>query len=144
LTEHTVETFKGERSPRSKGVRQGMLLIFIGTVLVFMLTVLQRTIGLPELYAELSAGIFLFGGLMRLLYAISFEEGETRTKKDHPSMSHAPVPEQLNTATRNPALPPAQGVSVSEFIPQRFETAEMVEPPSATETTTQLLNNQVK
>ena len=144
LTERAVETFKGQRSPRWKGVRQGMLLMFIGMVLVFMLTILHVTIGLPEIYAELSAGIFLFGGLMRMLYAVSFEEGEARKKKDQLSMTHAPVAEQLGTATCNPALPPAQGVAASEFIPQRIETAEMVERPSVTENTTKLLKGQVK
>jgi len=86
LTEHAVETFEGKRSPRWKGIRQGMLLMFIGIVLVFMLTLLQGTIGLPELYAELSAGIFLFSGLMRMLYAVSFEKGAAHKKKDHLSM----------------------------------------------------------
>jgi hypothetical protein len=47
---------------------------------------------------------------------------------------------RLNPAARHPTLPPAQSTSVSGFGLWRVNTAELVQPPSVTERTTNSLN----
>jgi hypothetical protein len=41
---------------------------------------------------------------------------------------------------RTPALPPPQSIPVPTFAPRRANTAELVPPPSITENTTKLLD----
>lgn len=86
--------------------------------------------------------MFLMAGLMRILYAVIFQEGAPRKKKQDGSLPYvAPITtEQLGTATRGSELPPAQSVPVAAFNERPVDTVEMVRPPSVTEHTTKLLN----
>lgn len=128
------ENQKPGESPRRRGVRRGAALLFIGLVLMPLTTLLgaRRVDFLPA--------VFLLAGLLRILYAIIFQEGARRKKKRGGSLAHAPTPaDQLGTVARGSALPPSRGVPVAAFYPQRVNTAQMVTPPSVTEHTTRLL-----
>ena len=48
---------------------------------------------------------------------------------------------QIENKTQNPALPSAQVVPIADFVMPRGKTAEIVQPPSVTEETTNLLKN---
>lgn len=48
---------------------------------------------------------------------------------------------QVTPASRESALPPAQSVPVPTLWSRRVNTAEMIQPPSVTERTTTLLDN---
>jgi hypothetical protein len=129
------ESHKPRQSPRRKGVRQGFILLFIFIVSVPLYGLVgERIFALPPL--------FLMAGLMRILYAVIFQEGAPRKKKQDSSLPNvAPSTiDQLGTATRGTALPPAQSVPVRAFNARRVDTREMVNPPSVTEHTTKLLN----
>ena len=129
------QSHKERQSPRRKGVRHGVILLFISMVFMPLITL----IGKP--YGEFLPMVFLMAGLMRILYAVIFQEGAPRKKKQDGSLPYAPsTTEQLGTAPRGSALPPAQGVPVDTFNTKRADTAEMVSPPSVTEHTTKLLN----
>ena len=87
--------------------------------------------------------MFLMAGLMRILYAVIFQEGAPRKKKQNGAPPNVPqiTTDQLGTATRGSALPPAQSVPIEVFNARRVDTAEMVvNQPSVTEHTTKLLN----
>ncbi|HUQ34446.1 MAG TPA: hypothetical protein VM095_20155 [Pyrinomonadaceae bacterium] len=85
--------------------------------------------------------MFFMAALMRILYAVIFQEGAPRKKKQKGSRPSAPITtERLGTTTRGTALPPSRGVHVAAFYTQRVNTAQMVRPPSVTEHTTKLLN----
>jgi hypothetical protein len=123
------------QSPRRQGVRQGFILLFIFVVSVPLYGLIGRQVmALPPL--------FLIAGLMRILYAIIFQEGAPRKKEQDSSLPDvAPSTiDQSGTATRGTALPPAQSVPVTAFHARRVNTREMVNPPSVTEHTTKLLN----
>jgi hypothetical protein len=82
-------------------------------------------------------------GLMRILYAVIFQEGAPR--KEQPQFNTLPdvapsTLDQLDTPTRGTALPPAQSVPVTAFNARRVDTRGTVNPPSVTEHTTKLLN----
>ena len=130
------ESHESRQSPRRKGVRQGVILLFISMVFMPLITL----IGKPQ--GEFLPMIFLMAGLMRILYAVIFQEGAPRKKKQDSALPDAgPITtDQLGAATRGSALPPSQSVPVTVFNTRRVETAEMVSPPSVTEHTTKLLN----
>ena len=130
------ESHKPRQSPRRKGVRQGVILLFISMVFMPLITLLGKPRG------DFLPMMFLMAGLMRILYAVIFQEGAPRKKKQDSSLPYvAPITtDQLGPATRGSALPPSQGVPVAAFNARRVDTAEMVNPPSVTEHTTKLLN----
>ena len=130
------ESHKPSASPRRKGVRQGVILLFIMIVLT-PLTMLLGNQG------KFLIPMFLMAGLMRILYAVIFQEAAPRKKQQQlNTLSHvAPnTIDQLGAAARGTALPPAQNVPVTAFNARRVDTREMVKPPSVTEHTTKLLN----
>jgi hypothetical protein len=129
------ESHKPRQSPRRQGIRQGFILLFIFVVSVPLYGLIgEQIMALPPL--------FLIAGLMRILYAIIFQEGAPRKKKQVGSLPDvAPSTiDQLGTVARGTALPPAQSVPVTAFNARRVDTREMVNPPSVTEHTTKLLN----
>src|SRR5260370_5398512 len=92
-------TGEKEISPRRKGVKQGVLVMLIGAVLVPMLGVLvsfapQRLDVMFEFFLALTAILCFVGGPLRMLYAAIFEEGAPTRPFIAPS-SYAP-----------PAIPP--------------------------------------
>jgi hypothetical protein len=129
------ESHKPRQSPRRQGVRQGVILLFIMMALMPLTMILGRQ-------GNFIPPMFLIAGIMRILYAVIFQEGAPR-KKQHvntlPDMASGTT-EQLGTATRGTALPPARSLPVTAFNARRADTKEMVNPPSVTEHTTKLLN----
>ena len=119
------------QSPRRKGVRQGVILLFAFMVLMPLI--------------DLKGGhdfqflpmMFLMAGLMRILYAVIFQEGAPRKMKQDNSLPYIAPGTIDHTVTRGAALPPAQSVPVAAFNARR---TEMVDRPSVTEHTTKLLN----
>jgi uncharacterized protein YneF (UPF0154 family) len=82
-------------------------------------------------------------GFARLLYGTFIEEKAPRVKRDASQPHVASVmPEQLGTAARSPELPPARVAPIEDFTAKRVVTAEMIQPPSVTENTTRLLDDE--
>jgi hypothetical protein len=136
-------------SPRRLGVRQGVMMMLVGAVLVPILGILASfTPGdnLLELLIPITAVVCFAGGLMRILYATFFEQGASSIKTNN-ATHVAPTPPiatpQLKAEARVSALPPQreQPAAASFFTPpRRLDTAELVQPPSVTENTTRLLD----
>ena len=132
-------------SPRRRGVRQGILMMLLGAVIVPILAILnahQDDTAMLEVLVAVSAVIFFAGGLMRVLYALLFEPSTPGVKGHLPADISLAVPAQLKAGGRASALPQAQGIPVSEFTPRRMTTAELAQPPSVTENTTRLLDEE--
>lgn len=143
-TQSSGEQPAQKMSPRRKGVQQGVLMMIIGTVLVPILAIINSSYhgeNIFDVIVPLVAVICFAGGLMRILYASLFEEGAPSIRQDvHAYSAPAAPPAQLNTGARINALPPQQSAPVSDFMPRRAKTAELVRPPSVTENTTRLLD----
>lgn len=133
-------------SPRRRGVKQGVVMMLFGTVIVPVLGILnsyQDQTTLLEVLVAISAVIFFAGGLMRILYAMLFESSALGIKSDDSANAPAVTPAQLNASAHVSALPPAQqGIPVSNFTPRRMNTAELRQPASVTENTTRLLDEE--
>lgn len=150
----------GERllSPRQKGLRRGTLLLFLGCLLTPIAAILNANLDFPVLFVPLFAILGIFGGLLRMLYAVMFEERHTGAGGLTASPSYMPpmaksgggssaTYEVPDARARGAALPPhaSPAFSVADVrgvANSRPNTAEMaVPPPSVTENTTRLLKD---
>ncbi|HKQ53198.1 MAG TPA: zinc ribbon domain-containing protein [Pyrinomonadaceae bacterium] len=124
-------------SPRQKGTRAGLMQMLSGFLVVPVIAILSHNIfGWQGLIIPLAALITFIGGLLRIIYARLYED-------DTPEMlteASLPAPVHLSARARVSALPPQQSVPASSFAPRRVNTAELVPPPSVTENTTRLLD----
>ena len=147
-THDGVPTQPAGDSPRRMGVRQGVMMILVGAVLVPVLGILAgyiRNENLMELLLPLTAVICFAGGLMRILYAVIFEQGASSIKANaiaHVAQTPPIAPPQLKAEARVSALPPQREQPAASFFTpsRRLDTAELVQPPSVTENTTRLLD----
>jgi hypothetical protein len=132
-------------SPRRRGVKRGVTLLLLGAVVVPVLGIInsyQDQTTMLEILVAISAVIFFAGGLMRILYALLFESTVPELTGDAATQASPVKPAQLNTGARVSALPPAQSIPVPNFTPRRMNTAELSRPPSVTENTTRLLDEE--
>lgn len=131
-------------SPRRKGVKQGVLLMLIGAILVPIFGVMAgfapgRLENVFAFFAALSAIICFLGGPLRMLFAAIFEEGAPKYQ-----FPMAPVYNpQMPPPARVSALPPATVNPAAQWR-QRPQTAEIMQPPSVTDSTTRLLDKEPK
>ena len=136
-----TDTKKARLSPRRRGVRQGAVVLFIAICL------LPLTAVLGDSWGELIPAMLCMAGLMRMLYAGIFQEGAPSKTR---ALSYSPANRLEVAAPANTtALPPARGMPVGrgpagdmnagEFQ-ARGRTKEMIDVPSVTDHTTELLN----
>ena len=134
-------------SPRRRGVRQGMLMFFVGLVATSVFGILfgeGDSSAFPYLLIPLSAVILVLGGLLRMFYALIFDEGKRKAPQEAAGYAHAyapPAPERVAGPNAS-ALPPAQSIPARAYAPPRAHTAEVRQPPpSVTDNTTRLLKD---
>ena len=127
---------KRQLSPRQKGIRWGALLMIISGVLVPIVALLTA---MKSDLAVLFIPVLLvfFAGLARLLHGYLLAP---TTPKDNrraltPATPHLP-------GAQAAALPPGQNIPITTWR-QPVNTAEMAHPPSVTENTTRLLNDEI-
>jgi hypothetical protein len=131
-------------SPRSKGVRQGGALLLFGIFLMPMFAILHELIGTPD-ELPLIGVLFFMGGLLRLIYALIFEDGPIRRKGAHAQFAYVPPPAPGHFGAQGRGageLPPGQSISAQSYVPPRVNTSEIGYQPSVTESTTRLLDEQ--
>src|SRR5882724_3953141 len=123
-------------SARRRGVKQGSLLMLIGVLLVPILGIMSgfapgRLENVFAFFAAISAMICFVGGPLRMLFAAIFEEGA-------PKYQFTP---QTIPQARISALPPPAANPAAQWR-QRPQTAEILAPPSVTDSTTKLLDKE--
>ncbi len=143
-------------SPRKRGLKQGVLLIFSGAVLVPLMAIISMAINIDPTLTAITAILTFVGGILRVIYALLFEDGKPQFT-NQTQTSILPNLAAISNSARNmmnpppniSALPP-QSTDFSSASPvyqpptQRKwqETNELVQPPSVTENTTKFLENQ--
>lgn len=127
-------------SPRSKGIRQGALLMLSTLLVVPIIAILSVNLSVaPHIIIPLAALFCFVGGLLRMLYALLMEEAVPEIEVNQMTGYSTPASPQLDRSARNAALPPATGNAATSWRP-RPNTAEIYQPPSITENTTRLLD----
>ena len=121
------------QSPRRKGMRRGAKVMFLSAVAfpVFLFFSILVDAGEPIFLPFVS----FFVGLAILLYARLFSDPNAPATQQQFQMPGHNVP----AAT---ALPPASYMPAADIHGQRVRTKELAEPPSVTENTTRLLDNE--
>ena len=117
-----------------RGMRQGMWWMLAAFPLIFFIAFLTAVDDDFAVFFLLPLLIFVIG-FMRLLYA-GFIQGRKARKKSETSSS-------LSSGMPAPSeLPPARMTPVTNFIPPKMQTSEIIQPPSVTENTTRLLDEE--
>jgi hypothetical protein len=119
-------------SPRQKGVRFGVKLLLLSLVLLPFIIAVSVFTDSPAMMVVFFT-LFL-SGLSRMLYARFFEEA-----------SQAPAykaPMGIGTGAGSPALPPWSGPPVASASSRGVDTRQVRQPPSVTESTTNLLDRE--
>ena len=146
LTTGDVESQGRKMSPRQRGVRQGAMLmlstVLIVPLIVFAILLFDVDQLIPLI--PLAAVVCFVGGLLRIAYAMMFEDAAPFAAPDNPIMPAMPFASaQLNAPVRGTALPPAQEMpNPATDWRRRPETSEIIQPPSVTENTTKLLEKE--
>ncbi len=134
---HAAVKKVSSRSPRRKGIRLGAKVMFLGGILFPVLLALSLAIdeGGPMIVPVL----IFFVGLAIMLYSRLFGE-------DIPSFqSELAQTSRLATVSEASALPPASNNPIhspGDFARPRVRTNELAQPPSVTEHTTKLLDQE--
>ena len=124
-------------------------MLMLSTLVVVPITAILGVamLNLPgELVAAIAVICFM-GGFLRMMYALLFESREA-PEAPNAAQQYVPpasVPNYLGAQRHTPsALPPHQSAPVNMYqAPRRFDTGEIVPPPSVTDHTTRLLDKQL-
>ena len=126
-------------SPRRKGMRRAGKLMFFSAVL------LPVFLGISLIFDEGGPMIFpflvFFVGLAMMLYARLFGDNTAPVDEamlNNPAAQTSPLPA---SSTRS-SLPPAANLPLPTVGRQQVRTNELAQPPSVTENTTRLLDNE--
>jgi hypothetical protein len=117
----------GQPSARKKGIRRAAKLMFIGGVLLPVMFLFALAIDEPGPLVVPS--LILFAGIVWALYCRLFVENEPVARKEMPAPMYRP----------NEYLPPAQPNPANVLRGREPNTSEIIQPPSVTEYTTNLL-----
>jgi hypothetical protein len=129
------------RSPRNRGLKQGLFIFLLTFLIVPIIAIMTIAVNAREPFVVAIAAITLFvGGLLRMAYALLFEEHyETVPSTGDDFLSAA----QLHM-NRNTALPAAQSIPVDVFTAPRtgnWRDTNDLEPGSVVDGTTKLLED---
>jgi len=130
-----------ELSARSKGVRQGAMLMLSTILVVPIVSVLTVSLDiLPHIFIPLVAIICFIGGLLRMLYALMMEDPNPPIDLAQVRAYAGPAPSQLESG--RPIASAQAGFNPAPAWNPRPNTAEIFTPPSVTENTTRLLQKE--
>jgi hypothetical protein len=137
-----IQPANQKSSPRSKGIRQGAMLMLSSFLVVPIVAIISVNMlyEVSHIVIPLAALFCFVGGLLRILYALLMEDVVPQT--DLEQMSGYAPPAQFERPAHNAALPPAIATPAPAWRP-RPNTAEIYQPPpSITENTTRLLDKE--
>jgi hypothetical protein len=118
-------------TPRQRGARKGLIILIAG-LLFFAIAGILTTIKEDLFVLLVPAAVVVVIGVMRMLYGLLLEE-------------HAPPKKSAKLAaadSRAGELPPARSVPASVYAKAGADTSDMAAPPSITESTTRLLEEE--
>jgi hypothetical protein len=128
------ETPISEPSPRRKHIRRASKLMFLSGVLFPVFILLCAVIGEGGPMV-IPVGIF-FASVVWMLYARLFIDNTA------PTISQAAQQQAFGSMPARSALPPAVNNPMPNIGRQQVRTNELAQPPSVTEHTTRLLDNE--
>lgn len=145
LAEHGAEAQAGQLSRSQRGVRKGAWMMLASVAVALVVGLLAAIID-DDIAVLLLLPVFCFiVGCARVLYGVFLADGRARRLQGASALRPqvaAAMPGQFGAGARVPGLSPPRVAPIGSFTAQRAETAEMVRPPSVTEGTTRLLDEE--
>jgi hypothetical protein len=136
-----LQTASRGLSARSKGVRQGALLMLSTFLVVPIVAILTVSINAaPHIFVPIVAIGCFVGGLLRMLYALMMEDANPPIDSAQLAAYAPPAPPQLES--RRPIASAQASFNPAQAWKPRPNTAEIFTPPSVTENTTRLLQKE--
>jgi hypothetical protein len=136
-----LQTDNQKPSARSRGIRQGAMLMLSTILVVPIVAILSVNLlwEVSHIIIPLTALFCFVGGLLRILYALLMEDSTPQIDSGQLTSYASPGTPQFNRPASHAELPPA-AVNPAANWRQRPNTAEIYQPPSITENTTRLLD----
>jgi len=138
LVKRSEEPPSAALSPRRKDIRRAGKLMFFSAVMVPVFLVISFVT--DEAAPLLFPLLVFFVGLAMMLYARLFSD--TAAPVNDPSLKSAAQTSALPSSQTRSSLPPAANASFPSVGRQQTRTNELAQPPSVTENTTRLLDNE--
>lgn len=129
-------------SPRSRGIRRGILMFLLMFVVAPVIGLLCMMVGLRPWPVGIAVFLLGVGGLLRMVYALMFESNYPIAS---PTGAALRVADAQLTGPAQASLPPHQTIPASEYAaPQhgRWRDTNDLEPASVTDNTTKLLEKE--
>lgn len=142
LAEGGAETRAEQLSRIQKGVRKGARLMLASLGMTLIVGFLAAMNDDFAIFAFVPFICFLVG-FVRILHSVFWADRASLAKAaaSQPHVVHAMAGQPV-AAARRPELSPPPVVPIESFTARRAETSEMVRPPSVTENTTKLLEEE--
>ena len=121
-------------SPRRKGIRRAAKLMFFSGVLFFVF--LGFSIATEEGAFMIFPFLLFFISVVLMLYARLFSD------KNAPAINQAAQPAAFASTSARGSLTPGNTIPITGAGRQHVRTNELAQPPSVTENTTRLLDNE--
>jgi hypothetical protein len=134
-----VQPTNKQLSPRSKGVRQGALLMLSTLLIVPLIAILSVFfLARGEIIVPIAAISLFVGGLLRIFYALLMEDA-TAPVNQQSSIQQQPQQFQIRGGATPNRLPAGTPTPVPTWR-STPNSSEIYQPPSITENTTRLLD----
>lgn len=127
-------------SPRRRGIRRAAKLMFFSGVLFPVFAIFS--IALEEGGPMIIPCTLFFIALVMMLYARLFSDKNAPITYQAPQTNQAAQTSTLGSASARGSLPPPVNMPIPAVGRSQVRTNELAEPPSVTENTTRLLDNE--
>ena len=132
-------------SPRKRGIKQGAFIFLLTFLIVPLIAIIAIAVGEKPIAAAMTAVFLIFGGLLRIVYALMFEsvEAGVPTIEDKLIVASKSL---LSKRAKNRELPPGISIPASAYIAPETEnwrdSNDLVHSASVTDSTTKLLQKE--
>ena len=129
------------QSARKRGLKQGLFLFLLTFLVAPLMGMISMALNVEPIAVGIAVIVCFIGGLLRMVYALMFEEAAQAGPLSSDSFLDA-AQHHLNRTPRATALPPQRSVPASQYMtPQagNWRDTKDLEPISVTEGTTKLL-----
>lgn len=129
-------------SPRKRGIKQGAFIFLLTFIVVPLLGMFHVATNTEPVLAGMGAVLLIFGGLLRIVYALMFESGAPGLPTAEERLVSASQ-QSFSKEKGREALPAGQSIPASVYAPPGTgawrDTNDLVPPGSVTDSTTKLL-----
>lgn len=132
-------------SPRKRGIKQGVFIFLLSILIIPLVAMFHVITGTEPFLAALAAILLIFGGLLRIIYAVMFESTEAGAATLEDKVI-AGSQSYLNKKPAAPELPASESIPAAAYTAPGVggwrDTNDLAKPGSVTDSTTKLLSKE--